>query len=77
MTAWDSPDEAREFAAAMPSIAAAARVERREDRVLVLTSSENLDLDALAARVWGATDAGSAPADTLREPPHHARHDVP
>ena len=77
MTAWDSPDEAREFAAAMPSIAAAARVERREDRVLVLTSSENLDLDALAARVWGATDAGSAPADTLREPPHDARHDVP
>ena len=64
MTAWDSPDEAREFAEAMPTIVPAARVERREDRVLVLVESPGagaVDLDALAARVWRATDT-PAPA---------------
>jgi hypothetical protein len=79
MTAWHSPDEAREFAAAMPAIAAAARVERREDRVLVLTSSAGsaVDLDTLARRVWGATDVASETASTSREPSHLSRHDVP
>ena len=63
MTAWDSPDEAREFAAAMPAIVPGARVERHEDRVLVLVGpvpepspAGNLDLEALAARVWTGTD---------------------
>jgi len=59
MTAWDSPDEAREFAEAMPTIVPAARVERCEDRVLVLVESGGagaVDLDAIAARVWRATD---------------------
>ncbi|HYV57719.1 MAG TPA: hypothetical protein VE911_09240 [Candidatus Nitrosopolaris sp.] len=64
MTAWDSPDEAREFAAAMPTIVPAARVERQEDRVLVLVgpagdgSAARMDLDALAGNVWKGADGG-------------------
>jgi hypothetical protein len=39
MTAWDSPGDATEFAAALPSLLPDARVEQREDRVLVLLGS--------------------------------------
>ena len=77
MTAWDSPDEAREFAAAMPIIVPADRVERREDQVLVLAESAGagaVDLDALAARVWRASDIGSA---GLGESPRPPRDEVP
>jgi hypothetical protein len=54
MTAWDSPDDAVEFADAMPAIAPDARVERREDRVLVLIGPP-AELDELPAAVWSKT----------------------
>jgi hypothetical protein len=63
MTAWDSLDDAAEFAAALPEIAPEALVERRDDRVLVLlgpAGGGGPDLDALARRVWSGT--------TLRRP---------
>lgn len=55
MTAWDSPDEAQEFADAVPRITPGARSERRQDRVLVVLgppAQAGVDLDALADRVW-------------------------
>ena len=50
MTAWDSPAEAAEFARAMPDVAPGARIEQREDRVLVV-----LDAPVDTARVWSRT----------------------
>jgi hypothetical protein len=50
MTTWDSPAEATEFAQAMPEIARDARVEQRDDRVVVL-----LDAPLDPARVWSGT----------------------
>jgi hypothetical protein len=50
MTAWDSPAEATEFAQAMHEIAGDARVEQRDDRVVVL-----LDAPLDAAPVWSRT----------------------
>src|SRR5881398_1689226 len=52
MTAWDSPADAGEFADALPGLVADARVERREERVLVLLGPPGLDRAALAGRVW-------------------------
>jgi hypothetical protein len=55
MTTWDSPDEAREFAAAIPKIVPDARIERRMERVLVVLPprvESGVDPAALTARVW-------------------------
>jgi hypothetical protein len=50
MTAWDSPSEAAEFAQAMPEVVRGARIEQRDDRVVVL-----LDAPLDTARVWSRT----------------------
>jgi hypothetical protein len=58
VTAWDSPGDAEEFAAALPAFLPDARVERRDDRVLVLlgpTAGGGPDLPALARRVWAGS----------------------
>jgi len=52
MTAWDSPTEAGEFADALPGLVPDARVERREERVLVLQGPPDIDRTGLARRVW-------------------------
>jgi hypothetical protein len=49
MTAWDSPDEAREFAEAVPEIVQGAGVERREAHVLVVVG------DVPTAAIWSHT----------------------
>jgi len=49
LTAWDSVEDAIEFADAAPGLVAGARVERRAERVLLVVAP---DADALAARVW-------------------------
>jgi hypothetical protein len=58
MTAWDSPGDAAEFADAMGTIAPGARVEHREDRVLVLVDAPAAE--RLAARVWARTTLARA-----------------
>jgi len=55
MTAWDAPADAGEFAAVVPAVVPAARVEQQDDRVLVLVGGGAVDLDRLAARVWRRT----------------------
>jgi hypothetical protein len=58
LTAWDSPGDAEEFAAALPAFLADARVEQRDDRVLVLlgpAAGGGPDLQALARRVWATS----------------------
>src|SRR5439155_1414767 len=57
MTAWDSPADAGEFAEAMPGLVPEARVEQREERVLVLVGPPRINRAALARRVWGRTTA--------------------
>ncbi|HLK11790.1 MAG TPA: hypothetical protein VKW76_10450 [Candidatus Binatia bacterium] len=53
MTAWDSLADAGEFADAMPHVLPDARIERRQDRVLMLLGpAGGPDLPRLAARVW-------------------------
>ena len=52
LTAWDSPTEAGEFADALPGLVPDARVERREERVLVLQGPPGIDRTGLARRVW-------------------------
>jgi hypothetical protein len=52
MTAWDTPDDAAEFAAAMPRVNPDMRVEQRDRRVLVLVGPAP---DGLSARVWTET----------------------
>ena len=52
MTAWDSPADAGEFADALPGLVPDARVERREERVLVLQGPPDIDRTGLARRVW-------------------------
>jgi hypothetical protein len=58
LTAWDSPGDAEEFADAVPAFLADARVERQDDRVLVLlgpTAGGGPDLRALARAVWAGS----------------------
>jgi len=55
MTAWDSEADAIDFAAALPSAAPHARIERRGTRALVLLGSPGVDSDRLAANVWRET----------------------
>ena len=50
MTAWDSPAEAREFAEGVPEIVHAARVDRRDDHVLVVVGG----VPTMAA-IWSRT----------------------
>jgi len=60
MTAWDTSADAAEFAEALPAAVSDARVERRDDRVLVLlppAGEGTVDAEALAARVWSRTTA--------------------
>src|SRR5437899_1137394 len=52
MTAWDSPADAGEFAEALPGLVPEARVEQREERVLVLQGPPDIDRTGLARRVW-------------------------
>jgi hypothetical protein len=52
MTAWDSPADATEFAQAVPEIARDARVEQRDDRVLVVIAP---DAGPVLARAWART----------------------
>jgi hypothetical protein len=52
MTAWDTPDDAAEFAAAMPRVNPDMRVEQRDRRALVLVGPAP---DGLSARVWAET----------------------
>jgi hypothetical protein len=61
MTAWDSPADAGEFAEALPGLVPDARVERREERVLVLLGPPDTDRTALARRVWSRTTATRPP----------------
>ena len=78
MTAWDSSADAGEFADALPGLVPEARVEQREERVLVLVGPPRIIRAALARRVWTRTTAarprpGSAgsrlPAGSGRRPP--------
>jgi hypothetical protein len=64
MTAWDSVDDAQEFASALPAVTDGARVERRDDRVLVLLgpSAGAPDMGALAAATWKKTGFARLPA---------------
>jgi hypothetical protein len=55
MTAWDSPAEATEFAAALPAMIPASWAERRAERVLVVLAPAGVDEPGLARRVWAAT----------------------
>src|SRR5438876_679833 len=66
MTAWDSPADAGEFADALPGLVADARVERREERVLVLLGPPGLDRAALAGRVWSRTTAARPPGSAVQ-----------
>jgi len=61
MTAWDSPADAGEFAEALPGLVPEARVERRQERVLVLLGPPGVDRAALAGRVWARTTAARPP----------------
>jgi hypothetical protein len=51
MTAWDSPDEAVEFATAVPDIVRNARVERRQTRVLVVLPPDGTNAEPVV-RAW-------------------------
>jgi hypothetical protein len=51
LTAWDSADDARDFAEAVPAMVAGAAVERRDTRVLVVLGPA----EAIARRVWSAS----------------------
>jgi hypothetical protein len=51
LSAWDSVDDARDFADAVPAMIAGATVERRDARVLVLVGAAH----AIASRVWTAS----------------------
>ena len=72
MTAWDSPADAVEFADAMSTIVPDARVERRDERVLILAGAPAGE--RLAPRVWARTtltragDAGAL-SDVAPAPP--------
>jgi hypothetical protein len=55
LIAWDSDGDAAEFAEALPGFLPGARVERRDDRVLVLVgpaAGGGPDLDTVAQKVW-------------------------
>jgi hypothetical protein len=58
MTAWDSLDDAREFADAVAQITPGAWSERRDDRVLIVLAppaEAGVDPGAIAAQVWRRT----------------------
>jgi len=58
MTAWDRAEDATDFAGAMPVVRPDARIDQRDDRVLVLLGPESPAspmLAALASRVWQHT----------------------
>src|SRR6185295_7291177 len=58
MTAWDTADDASDFATAVPSLTAGAHVEQRHDRVLVVlgpSTGEAPDLERVAAAAWNGT----------------------
>jgi hypothetical protein len=57
MTAWDTVDDAEEFASALPTVTDGALVERRDDRVVALLGPKNgaPDLAAVAAAAWKKT----------------------
>lgn len=58
MTAWDTLDDAGEFARALPSLTTGAIVEQRSERVLVVlgpTTGAAPDLAPLAAAAWRET----------------------
>jgi len=56
MTAWDTTEDARDFAATAPTFLPAAHVEQRGARVLaILGPAGPVDLARLAADVWSAT----------------------
>jgi hypothetical protein len=58
MTVWDTADDAREFARAVPALTPGGDVEQRHDRVLVMlgpATDASLDLATVAAAVWNAT----------------------
>ena len=80
MTAWDSPADAGEFAAAMPELLRGARVERRETRVLVLLGPDGgprVDLDRLAGAVWRSSGAAGVTSPAGRTPRPPARRSAP
>jgi hypothetical protein len=55
MTAWDSPAEAEEFAAASTEILPQAQVERRAARVLALVPPDGVRAGTLAPAIWART----------------------
>jgi hypothetical protein len=62
MTAWDTPAEATEFAAALPAMTREAHVEQRGERVLVILGPSGQaapPVATLAARVWSGTRVGA------------------
>jgi hypothetical protein len=64
MTAWDAPEEAMEFAAALPALLPGALVERRDERVLVLLGPADgggPDPGPVARCVWAASSVSRPP----------------
>jgi hypothetical protein len=81
VTAWDSPADAEEFAAAMPEVLPGARIDRREMRVLVLLGPDagpRVDIDRLAGAVWRWSGAAGVTSPAGRRTPRPpARRSAP
>jgi len=58
MTAWDTPDDADEWATAIPTLLPDAHVERRDGRVLVVIAPPNVAAETVAATVLERTTFG-------------------
>jgi hypothetical protein len=63
MTAWDTLDDAAQFATALPTLTDGALIERRDDRVLALLGppDDGPDLGYLAAATWKQTGFARLP----------------
>ena len=58
MTAWDTPDDADEWATAIPTLLPDAHVERRDGHVLVVIAPPNVAAETVAAMVLERTTFG-------------------